>query len=148
MKSKNIVWILLAGVIIIAGIAMVYSVYHKPHRQASNEAPALEVQATELYNAYVSDEVRADSLYLDKVLQVNGVVEKILANAQGEKVLMLETPELFGISCSMDSSQQDKLQHIEAGTTVAIKGICHGMLMDVILVKCVLTDITTTTEYR
>jgi hypothetical protein len=135
---KTLVWILLAGIVAITGIVIAYSAFNKPHRQVHEEVPAVEVEATHLYNAYVSDEARADSLYLDKVLQVNGVVEEILTDEDGRKVLMLESPELFGISCTMDSTQREKLQEIQAGSTVAIKGICHGILMDVVLVKCIL----------
>jgi hypothetical protein len=140
MNWKPKVWILIIGLFVTLGIITAYSLYNKPHRQASNEVPAMEVQAVQLYNRYVSDEGGADSLYLDKVLQVYGVVEEILTNEHGEKVLMLETPELFDVSCTMDSTQKNKLQEIKIGDEVAIKGLCHGMLMDVVLVECILID--------
>ena len=140
MKQKLGVWVLLVGVLATFALVAFYSLYNTPHRQVVDAAPTVEVQAELLYNHYVSDEARADTMYLDKVVLVSGVVEEILANEHGEKVLMLETPELFGVSCTMDSTQNKKLQDIQTGSAVVIKGICHGMLMDVVLVKCVLVN--------
>jgi hypothetical protein len=131
---------LIIGMFAMLGIITAYSLYNKPHRQTSKETPVVQVQAVQLYNRYISDEVGADSLYLDKVLQVHGVVEEVLTNEHGEKVLMLETPELFGVSCTMDSTQKGNLQDIKIGEEVTVKGFCHGMLMDVVLVGCILVD--------
>ena len=137
---KTPVILSIVGVVILVGIAVAFSLYNKPHRQAGNAAPDLKVKATELYAMYTANESKADSLYLDKVLQVEGIVKEILTNENGDKVLMLESPELFGISCSMADSQSQDLAAVNVGAPVTVKGICHGMLMDVVLVKCVLVE--------
>lgn len=139
-KTNTTIVISVIGVLALAGIVVAYSLYNKPHRQAGEVTPDIDIQATKLYTMYVEDEAKADSLYLDKVLQVHGVVEEIVTDENGNKVFMLESPELFGISCTMENSKSDEILAMKLGTQVTVKGICHGMLMDVVLVKCVLVD--------
>jgi hypothetical protein len=140
LAMKNRVIISVIGVLAVAGIAIAYSLYNKPHREAGNKAPDLQVQATGLYTMYTADEARADSLYLDKVLQVEGIVKEVLTSENGDKVLMLESAGPFGISCTMAGSKAGAVAAVKAGMPVKVKGICNGMLMDVVLVKCVLVD--------
>jgi hypothetical protein len=120
---------------------LVYSkVYNKPHRQIAGEQAAYAVKSVALFGAYETDEEKADSLYNNKVIQVEGKVENILQNEQGETTLVLTGNELFGISCTMADSEKEKLKKIKTGSEVKLKGLCNGMLMDVVLVKCVLIE--------
>ncbi|QHT66326.1 hypothetical protein GXP67_06470 [Rhodocytophaga rosea] len=140
MKRKTGI---ISGLILIGILAawLVYSkVYNKPHRQITGEQAAYAVKSVALFGAYETDENRADSLYLNKVLQVEGKVEKIFQNEKGELTLVLTGNEMFGISCTMADSEKEKLQHIKPGGEAKLKGLCNGMLMDVVLVKCVLVE--------
>ncbi len=139
MKNRKPITVLIVLVILaLAGASIAYSLYHAPHRQASTETPAISLRATDLYKAFAADEAKANTLYLDKVLQVQGVVKEILTDDQGGKVLVLESGDMFGINCTIDSSQSQVLTAVKPGNQVTLKGICNGMLMDVVLVKCVL----------
>lgn len=134
---------IISGIILIGVLAawLVYSkVYNKPHRQIAGEQAAYVVSSADLFGAYETDESKADSLYLNKVIQVEGNVEKVSQNEGGETTLMLAGNEMFGISCTMADSEIEKIQHIKPGSKVKLKGLCNGMLMDVVLVKCVLVE--------
>ena len=134
--------IILSGLIVIVLIGwLVYTnLYNKSHREIAAEEAVVFLQAPELFNAYTSNEVRADSLYLNKVLQVQGAVENILHNEQGAITLVLEGTDLFGISCELAESETQKAAQIKIGNTVILKGLCNGMLVDVVLAKCVLIE--------
>ena len=135
---KKLVIVIVAFLIIALASWLAYiTLYNKPHRQIAAEEAIVSLQASVLFNAYTSDEARADSLYLNKVLQVQGVVEKVVNNEQGI-TLVLEGAELFGVSCALAESEKQKASQIKVGNTVTLKGLCNGMLMDVVLVKCVL----------
>src|SRR5687768_8659015 len=139
MLKKSVILLLFLVIVALVGWLVYTNLYNKPHRQLANEEARVSVQASELFNAYTSDETRADSLYLNKVLQVEGVVEKVLNNEQGI-TLVLEGAELFGVSCALAESEKQKAGQIKVGNTVRLKGLCNGMLMDVVLVKCVLLN--------
>ena len=139
MSKKSVIQ-LFSLLIIIVSVWFIYTnLYNKPHRQIASEEAQISLQASELFNAYSSDEVKADSLYLNKVLQVQGVVEKILTHEQGI-TLVLAGAELFGVSCTLAESEKQKADQIKVGSTISLKGLCNGMLMDVVLVKCVLLE--------
>lgn len=137
MKRSALKWFILAGIILCVLMAFIYA-YNKPHRQVMNETPLLTIQAYELFTQYTADEKAANSLYLDKVLQVQGTVGEIIRNEQGETTLVLkDETEPFGVSCTMQQKQRKNISTIQVGDRVVIKGLCTGMLMDVVLVKCV-----------
>jgi hypothetical protein len=42
-----------------------------------------------------------------------------------------------GINCSMDEEYNNDIKDLKQGDTVTVKGICSGLLLDVILTRCV-----------
>ena len=44
---------------------------------------------------------------------------------------------LGGVICQLDELSEHKRTEFETGETVQLKGRCTGMLMDVVLVRCV-----------
>lgn len=115
-------------------------IYNKPHRDVAAEAPVLVVKAAELYAAYTMDEKGADSMYLNKVLQVEGTIGNININDKSTGIVVLEGSGAFGISCTMAEGEKQKLGSYTAGSQIKLKGLCNGLLMDVILVKCTLVE--------
>jgi hypothetical protein len=72
---------------------------------------------------------------------VQGTVGEIIQNEQGESTILLKNDAApFGVSCTMQASQKKQISTIQPGDWVVIKGLCTGMLMDVILVQCVKVD--------
>lgn len=104
-------------------------VYNKPHRNPEKEE-AVQVNALDLFNAFESNEAEANTKYLDKVLEITGVVSEITANQEKQPIVVLESGNMiFGVRCTMQHDQANT--HI--GDTVSIRGICTGYLSDVII---------------
>jgi hypothetical protein len=58
--------------------------------------------------------------------------------SEGRTEVILETGDpLAGIVCSFESAAPPA---IVVGDTVRVKGVCTGMLMDVVLVRCTLAS--------
>lgn len=120
------------AVLIFAG----YRRYNKEHRSVENER-SIKVDANQLFKSFERDEITANSKYLDKVLEIGGVVSEVITNQSGASVLLLETYNpLYGISCTMKNSTEN----IQPGMRVTIKGICTGYLSDVVIKEAILIE--------
>jgi hypothetical protein len=122
---------ILVGILLVlmftCGVA--YLMYNKPHRDPATEK-SIKVSSIELFKAFENNEMEANKLYLDKVLEVNGKVTEVTTNQNGIPVIALETEDaLFGVRCTMNNTESVA----EAGEIVSIKGICTGYLSDVII---------------
>lgn len=87
---KKLIWILLA--IVVVGAAIYFYVFHKPHRDLAGEEATVTLTADELHNAFASNASEAQISYLDKVVEVEGVLDAI-----SDSVAVM-TP---GIACTM-----------------------------------------------
>lgn len=125
MTKKTGKIILASALLIIAvGLAGAYRMWNKPHKNVE-DAPAITVTATELYNSFIKDSIKANEQYTNKVLQVSGEVSQVSMNQQAQQVLLLKTAvdEAF-INCTVEG----KKISAKAGDKVRIKGICSGYI--------------------
>ncbi|MCU0446499.1 MAG: OB-fold putative lipoprotein [Microscillaceae bacterium] len=126
--------------IILLGGAYATYLWNKPHRDIQAEKAEV-VEAIALFKKYSEAETEANQLWLDKTLQVKGKIKEILKNQTDIPVIMLDTNDPMGnISCTMDVSQKKSAESLKVGSEVMLKGLCTGMLADVVLVKCFLVN--------
>jgi len=138
---KNWKKLLLLGFIgaIIGGSIGIY-LWNKPVTSTSKLDAEVKVTATELFDAYTLDETASDATYLGKVLEVTGTLKEIRTTDNGKPALVLETNDaLFGVLCEFED--EAVANALKPGATVVIKGICSGMLFDVVLNRCVIQSL-------
>jgi len=139
MKIKY--WLIITAVLIIA--VGIFTLYKYIFREADSSVVSLESTATltssELLSSYETDEVNANSLYLDKVISVKGKVDKVSEDSAGYSVYLKEPDDLAGIICSFDKTSEG-ISAVHPGDTILVKGICNGYLLDVVLNKCILIN--------
>lgn len=122
------------------GLGFAYYLYNKPHQGISNETPAFVLKAEALVSEYDLDEKKANAKYLGKIVEVSGIVSEKTKDRTGNYNVTLQGPDLAGIGCEFENKVQDKLASLKEGQEVKIKGICTGVLMDVVLVDCVIEN--------
>jgi hypothetical protein len=126
MKSKKTILAILAIAIV---VVIIYRQYNKPHRSVDDEK-AMRVTAADLYQSFNADESRANQLYLDKAVEVNGIVDQIITNQDKKTVVILRSGNpTAGVACTLDAFAAV----IRIGDTASIKGICTGYLSDVVI---------------
>ena len=129
---KKALFIILA--VIGVSIFVAVKIYNKPHREAETET-GIPIDAVSLFEAFEKNETEANNKYLDKVLEVDGVVSSVMENQEGTQVIVLKSNDLlFGVSCTLKAREKA----VNAGDTVTIKGFCKGYLSDVVLTDCVI----------
>ncbi len=135
---KNWKKLLIIGFIaaVVGGAVGVY-MWNKPVTSTSKLDTDVQITAIALFDAYTQEETAADAIYLGKVLEVTGTLKEIRTSDNGKLALVLETSDvLFGVLCEFEDEAVAKA--LETGTTVNIKGVCSGMLFDVVLNRCVI----------
>jgi hypothetical protein len=131
VKRYMIILLLVAS--LATGVA--YIMYNKPHRDPTRES-AIQITSAVLFDNFNQDETNANSLYLDKVLEVTGRVLEVTTNQDQMMVVVLETSDpIFGVRCSMSSPV-----NVRVSEQVTVKGICTGFLSDVILTNSFLKE--------
>jgi len=133
---KKYGWLIIFPIII--GAVIGYRMYHKPHFDMERAAPAHSISAVALYNAYEENELKADELYLGKIIEVKGTVQQIDKPENGQMVIHLQTDHIFGmVSCELDPHSKHADIPAETGTTVTLKGVVTGFLSDVVMNRCI-----------
>jgi hypothetical protein len=129
---KRILLILI--VVVLIGIGFGLYEWFKPKTNYANATADVTISADSLFNAFSKNEKRADSLYLNKVIQVKGVVSQISENQNNEKNLVLQTADpMYGISCTMYKNDSLNYKKIKSGDKTTIKGFCTGFTTDVVI---------------
>ncbi len=125
-RIRKIGWIrtaLVLFVLAVAGLLTAYLLWNKPHRDVA-EANAINIQAPELYRIFTTDSVAARKQFLEKVLLVEGQLQRVGENQQKQVVATLVTgTEGAYINCTFEG----KASGLQTGKSVTIKGICGGL---------------------
>lgn len=114
MKRKKIAFVI-AGLLILAsaGIYFYYGFLFKEARNIASEMPDFSITATKLLEEYNSDPKKADALYLNKTIEITGIVTK-----ETDAVITLENT----VFCLFTKNIKEKHLHQK----VTLKGKCIG----------------------
>lgn len=135
MKQKKAILISLLFVALLGSAYTWFFVWNKP-QQNIQQASAISMNATDLFNAYSLNETEANKTYINKVIAVTGEVSNVSTNAEGKTVVLLKSDDLmFGVNCTLEEAAP-----IRNGETITLKGLCTGFLTDVVLIRCYKID--------
>ena len=119
------------------GVAGYY--YFKPVANFEHQKPDIKVPAVQLISEYSINEEEANKKYLNKLVEVSGTVHDIMEDEKGIININLAVEnQVSMVTCCMDSTTNNDYSMLSKGDHVQIKGLCSGMLMDIVQVRCVL----------
>ncbi len=129
--------LIILGVGLIFGLGAFYYVMNKP--RPSMETMKVDNIATsvELLAAFKSDENAANAKYLNKTIQVSGVVKEANTKENVTTVYLEADDMMSSVICELDKYSKHPRTNFTAGEKVVIKGICSGFLDDVVLDRCI-----------
>lgn len=138
--SKRVQYLIafLVVALILAVAAWKYT-FRKAETSVSEVKALLTTDVLSLLHAYESNEDSANALYLDKVITVTGNVDRIMPDSLGYSVYLKESDAMSGILCSFDKDAFDP-SVVKEGSSIAVKGICSGYLLDVNLNRCAVVE--------
>lgn len=120
----------------LAASIFAYYQYNKTHTQLTNVKADFAIKAIDLYSAFSEDENSSNTLYIDKVLDISGIVSNIATEETSSKIF-LATDDIMGeVQCEMDVAAD--ITGLQVGDEVNIRGVCSGFLTDVVINRCVI----------
>ncbi len=122
---------------LLIAVAWGFYEYSRPHASAENKNTDFVIPADSLYAAFVTDEASADKKFMNKVLEVKGVVQEITVSGN-KAVVFLNTDAPGSINCLMATDSATVFNTLKKNGETIIKGKCSGFLMDVNIVDCVI----------
>lgn len=121
-------------VLLIAGGAIGVYLFNKPVQQMDRMKTDVEIASSELLELFEENEENANTLYLDKIIEVTGEVAKVDSGDKMTIYLDAGNP-LSQVICQLEDGVTELP---EIGDKVTVKGICTGYLMDVVLVRAII----------
>ncbi|MDX5348654.1 MAG: OB-fold putative lipoprotein [Hymenobacteraceae bacterium] len=138
MNWKNI--LIALGLIVVLAAGIGYSIINKPHKNITKAESDFVVTAPKLLQDFKDNEAEANKKYLDKVVKVKGAIQSVSKEEGGMYSVMLATGDpMSGVSCTIEQQQENNFNY-QSGDSITLKGVCTGMLMDVVLVRCVVAE--------
>lgn len=136
---------LVLGLVFFLALAMVIAVitWRYVFREAETNVAArsvdVEISVTDLVSRFETNEEAANADLLGKVLLVEGLVESLKEDSLSISVYLKNPEDMAGVICSFGKNDVESSK-VNAGTTLKVKGICTGYLLDVVLNRCVLVE--------
>ncbi len=142
MSKKRLIRIIAFFVVVIAvGLFTMSYMFRGAEKTVENIDAQFTVSSDELYNLFSSDEASANAKYLNKVVEVSGLVSEVETLASGQLVVLMATESpMGGVRCTFEANQEKIAKKVSVGAKHTIKRKCSGMLMEVVLDNCSLTN--------
>lgn len=132
--SKGLKVLIVILIAIAGGGYYAWHLYNKPVASTVEVKTELAVTSEALFSEYESDEAAANAKYLDKFIEVTGVVRSKNQDDMGVNLVLEAGNDFFGINCAIEKGQEAAVETINEGDKVTIKGKCAGFNGDVVLV--------------
>ena len=127
-------------ILALAGGSYGWYQYQKAPPDIRKEKGGVEITAVELLKEFQQNETASNTKYVDRVLVVTGTVTGVQTDSSGQVTVYLQTNDLLSaVTCSFYKDDEG-IKKINTGSVARIKGVCTGMLTDVVLNKCSLAE--------
>ena len=120
------------AIVVLASVLAVV-VVKRPEAGITDQEADFSLSAADLIHAFSEDEAEADRLYSGKVLEVHGKVKEIISHETAPILIIGNNGGTMNVSCYLQTEKVSQLAEIQQGDDVKVKGICNGMLTDIML---------------
>lgn len=113
-----------------ASVAYYVFIYSANHRRDISDEKAIPITAVALVAIYNEDENGSNQKYLNKALEVEGMIKEIGQDQAGNTTVTIDGANDFSsVYCTL----KEKPDTIEKGNKITIKGLCIGFTSDVVI---------------
>lgn len=111
-----------------------------PEKITANTEVEIQINASDLLSNFIEDESKANNDFVERIIEVSGVVKEVTFLNNRYTVLLQGKGEYACLICDMDDTEVNGISKVAIGDTITLKGVCKGFLMDAILLNCVLVN--------
>jgi hypothetical protein len=121
--SKGIKYFFIILIIAVAAVAAtgIY-LWNKPHIKVEDRK-GITLTADQLCKAFNENEAAANTLYLNKAIQVSGRISEVATNLDGGSMIVIQTSDA---SSAVQCSMREQNVPLQIGEMVVLKGFCSG----------------------
>jgi len=127
-------------VLIIISLFFIINLYNKPFIDIKKSNPELVISAQEILSDYQADENLANKKYVDNLIQIKGEIADISFDNGISIITLKDISGFSSIICHMLPEANLNVLKLKKGNQIVIKGVCTGFLIDIMMVRCVLTN--------
>jgi hypothetical protein len=135
MKTSFKIALIAVSVLVLAGILIGLHMYNLKSRDLQKVKPDFTVTAIDLQKAFEDNESASNSKYVNKVIEVTGIIESIKPGDNKTLNISLKTGSpLSSVNCTFQTVPDTS--KLRASGQIKLRGECSGYLMDVLLNNC------------
>jgi hypothetical protein len=123
----------------LSGILAALYMYNLKHTDMAKAKPDFVVTATLLQKAFEDNETTASTKYINKIVEVTGVISSAKLGEKNILSITLVTgSDLSSVICTFPAIDDPSKFH--PGDSITLRGECSGFLMDVLLNNCAVIE--------
>ena len=135
MKTYVKVVLFFVFFIVVSAILAALYFYNLKHTDMSKAHPDFVITATALLKEFEDNETSASAKYVNKILEVDGIIGSINTAKDNILTISLRTEsDLSSVICTFPAIADPS--KFRAGDSITLRGECSGFLMDVLLNNC------------
>lgn len=113
-----------------------FCITHTTNFRSKQNNTALSLSADSLIISYLKNEKIADSLYINKQLEVSGILKEVNFINNRKTIILKTQLAPATIICDLQTTTLETLEKLKQEQHITIEGTCKGFLNDVILLNC------------
>jgi hypothetical protein len=135
MKTYIKIALFIVTFIALSGILAALYMYNLKHTDMAKAKPDFVVTASVLQKAFEDDEASASTRYINKIIEVTGIIASVKPAENNILSISLVTGSaISSVICTFPAI--DDHSKFIAGHKITLRGECSGFLMDVLLNNC------------
>jgi len=139
MKTSYKISLFIVFFMVLFGILAGFYFYNLKHKDLQKVKPDFVLTASDLLEAFETDENEATSKYVNNVIEVTGTILQIKSGENNTLSISLKTESDFSsVICTLEGNPD--LSVFNTDEQITIRGECSGFLLDVLLNNCVVVQ--------
>lgn len=107
------------------------------HDTANENPTTIIISSENLYNEYKNNEIAADERFKGKKLLVTGIVREIGTGIGNTYYVILSSGQFSQqVMATFDDSSKNRLAKLKKGDSMDVMGMCTGMTLGSVVVRC------------
>ena len=125
--SKKGKWILaIVSILILSGAAVAWYIFNEEFSDTADRKVDFTVEANDFIREFETDSKRANQLYTEKIVAVNGIVSAVESADTTTNIKMIDTAKGSYIIFAFQQQHLADAKKLKEGDRVSIKGSCSG----------------------
>ena len=141
MKKLFFIIIVVVALLLLFALGSFLYLNFMPEKNINKAKVDHTLSADKLFTEFDNNEAQANKKYMDRIIEVSGNIAEISKDQKGAMVVTLRNKDAFsGVLCTLQEDETKALTNYKVNQPIKIRGVCTGMLMDVVLNKCVIIE--------